>query len=98
MATKLNRRHLLAGAGLAVTAAAAGCGSRDKAAASPTPTGRNGASAATGGKLDENALRLKVASLLVVGFRGQTVHPADWIFHAIHDQRIGGVILFDTDQ
>jgi len=42
-------------------------------------------------------LRQKIASLLVVGFRGQTVGPNDWIVRAIKEG-LGGVILFDRDQ
>jgi beta-N-acetylhexosaminidase len=34
---------------------------------------------------------------LVVGFRGQVVRSSDWIMHAIRDQGLGGVILFDRD-
>lgn len=47
---------------------------------------------------DEAAVRRKLASLLVVGFRGQSVGPNDWIVKAIRDQGLGGVILFDRDQ
>jgi beta-N-acetylhexosaminidase len=46
----------------------------------------------------EAALRRKIASLLVVGFRGTTAGPDDWIVRAIRDQGLGGVILFDRDQ
>ncbi|MCP2322115.1 beta-N-acetylhexosaminidase [Hamadaea flava] len=93
----LSRRHLLTAAGLSLSAAA--CGSNGAPAGSPTATTPGPASptpTATG--LDETALRRKVASLLVVGFRGQTVSPDDWIVKAIRGQHIGGVILFDTDQ
>jgi beta-N-acetylhexosaminidase len=102
MGSTLSRRQLLVGAGLAATATAAGCGSHQgPGAQSLTPTSspaRPGSSATAGGQLDENALRRKVASLLVVGFRGQSVQSGDWIVRAINDQQIGGVILFDTDQ
>jgi beta-N-acetylhexosaminidase len=95
MITKLTRRQILAGAGLAATAAVAGCGSPPHRGSSPSPT----APAATGkGALDEKALRRKVASLLVVGFRGQSLHSGDWIVRAVREQGLGGVILFDTDQ
>ncbi|MEV6964612.1 glycoside hydrolase family 3 N-terminal domain-containing protein [Hamadaea sp. NPDC051192] len=93
----LSRRHLLTAAGLSLSAAA--CGSNGAPAGSPTATTPGPASptpTATG--LDEAALRRKVASLLVVGFRGQSVSPDDWIVKAIREQHIGGVILFDTDQ
>jgi beta-N-acetylhexosaminidase len=46
---------------------------------------------------DEAALRRKVASLLVVGFRGAAPGPGDWIFKAIR-AGLGGVIYFDRDQ
>lgn len=99
MTTPLNRRQLLTGAGLVATAVVAGCGKSSEPAASPsvpgsparTPTGPAAA-------LDEKALRRKVASLLVAGFRGQAVHSGDWIVRAIREQGLGGVILFDTDQ
>ncbi|MFD0823101.1 glycoside hydrolase family 3 N-terminal domain-containing protein, partial [Micromonospora zhanjiangensis] len=42
------------------------------------------------------ALRRKIASLLVVGFRGERVTPNDWIVTALRDG-LGGVILFDQD-
>lgn len=103
MSTQLNRRQLLTGASLAVTAAVAGCGSsRDPQAASTNPSTSGVPSASAGGqragKTDEQAIRKKVASLLVVGFRGESVRPGDWIVRAIREQGIGGVILFDTDQ
>lgn len=77
---RLPRRALLAGAGSAAVAALTGCESRTEASA---PT-------------DEAALRRKIASLLVVGFRGQQVAENDWIVQAIRDG-LGGVILFDRD-
>lgn len=100
MGTQLNRRQLLTGAGLALAATATGCGSSEKPAAAPTaPTGSvPGSPSAPAAPLDEKALRRKVASLLVVGFRGQSVQAGDWIVKAVRDQGLGGVILFDTDQ
>lgn len=77
---RLRRRTLLAGAGSAAAAALAGCESRTEASA---PT-------------DEAALRRKIASLLVVGFRGDRVTENDWIVTAIR-AGLGGVILFDRD-
>jgi beta-N-acetylhexosaminidase len=56
------------------------------ASPSPSPSGSDAA-----------ALRRKIASLLVVGFRGQQVAPTDWIARAIAGG-LGGVILFDRDQ
>jgi beta-N-acetylhexosaminidase len=43
-------------------------------------------------------LRKRIASMLIVGFRGAAVGPNDWIIHAIKEQGLGGVILFDKDQ
>lgn len=71
---------LLAGAGSAAVAALTACETRTEAAA---PT-------------DEAALRRKIASLLVVGFRGERVTDQDWIVPAIR-AGLGGVILFDRD-
>ncbi|RKN53013.1 glycoside hydrolase family 3 [Micromonospora costi] len=48
------------------------------------------------GRADEAALRRKIASLLVVGFRGDRVSRNDWIVRAIR-AGLGGVILFDRD-
>ncbi|WP_245601850.1 glycoside hydrolase family 3 N-terminal domain-containing protein [Hamadaea tsunoensis] len=101
MGVQLNRRHLFTAASLAAAAAVTGCGSDEKpappAAPSPSrPTPAPPANAPT--TIDEAAVRRKVASLLVVGFRGQSVGPDDWIVKAIREQNIGGVILFDTDQ
>ncbi|NUR50385.1 MAG: glycoside hydrolase family 3 [Hamadaea sp.] len=97
----LSRRHLLTAAGLSLTAGATACGSKNEptGVSSPTPTSAGPTSPApTTTGLDEAALRRKVASLLVVGFRGQTVTADDWIVKAVRDQHIGGIILFDTDQ
>lgn len=77
---RVTRRTLLAGAGSAAVAALTGCESRTQASA----------------PRDEAALRRKVASLLVVGFRGQRVTADDWIVKAIRGG-LGGVILFDRD-
>lgn len=86
----LTRRMLLAGGGSAAVAAClSACGSDDdkpKAARSPSPPAA----------LDEGALRRKIASLLVVGFRGQQVAGNDWIMNAIRGG-LGGVILFDKE-
>jgi beta-N-acetylhexosaminidase len=94
----LTRRQTLTAIGLATAAGAAGCGGTS----SPTTTGTSTARPTvpvtpSKSRLDEAALRRKIASLLVVGFRGQTVGPNDWIVHAIQ-AGLGGVILFDRDQ
>ncbi|MFD0783005.1 glycoside hydrolase family 3 N-terminal domain-containing protein, partial [Micromonospora azadirachtae] len=72
-------------------AALTGCQASQSTTPTPRPTGR-----ATTGNLDEAALRRKIASLLVVGFRGDRVGRDDWIVRAIRDG-LGGVILFDRD-
>ena len=46
---------------------------------------------------DLGALRRTIAGLLVVGFRGLTIGPADPIAGALADG-LGGVVLFDRDQ
>ena len=103
--TGLSRRRLLAGAGL--TAAAAGlaaCGSAAPPPAAPKPSATRSAGASTptpsrsGAASSDAALRQKIASLLVVGFRGEHVTSSDWIMRAIREQGLGGVILFDIDQ
>ncbi|WP_239126894.1 glycoside hydrolase family 3 N-terminal domain-containing protein [Asanoa siamensis] len=85
----VTRRRLLAGVGSAVVAGLAGCGASTaetapRQPASPTPT------------FDEAALRRKISSLLVVGFRGEAVDDNDWIVRAVRNG-LGGVILFDRD-
>jgi beta-N-acetylhexosaminidase len=90
----LTRRQLLVGAGSAAVAAGlSACGSDDERPPAPprttgTVTGR--------GALDEGALRRKIASLLVVGFRGERVADNDWIMAAVRGG-LGGVILFDRE-
>ncbi|MFC4105447.1 glycoside hydrolase family 3 N-terminal domain-containing protein [Micromonospora zhanjiangensis] len=86
---RVPRRLLLAGAGSAVAAALTGCGAT---AATKRPAGTAPSSPAGA----DAALRRKIASLLVVGFRGERVTPNDWIVTALRDG-LGGVILFDQD-
>ncbi|MGR6319075.1 glycoside hydrolase family 3 N-terminal domain-containing protein [Micromonospora soli] len=93
----LPRRLLLAGIGSAALATVAGCESQSPGATPATPrpttTARPSRTAARGG---EAALRRKIASLLVVGFRGDRVSDRDWIVKAVRGG-LGGVILFDQD-
>ncbi|MDW5323268.1 glycoside hydrolase family 3 N-terminal domain-containing protein [Plantactinospora sp. KLBMP9567] len=90
---RLSRRLLLAGLGSAALAAGvSGCDSGPTPARlAPTPSRPPGP-----GRRDEAALRRKIASLLVVGFRGQQATEAEWIVTAIREG-LGGVILFDRD-
>jgi beta-N-acetylhexosaminidase len=88
----LPRRLLLAGLGSAAVAAVAGCESHRATSSTPRPTSSprpTGASRGAGA-----ALRRKIASLLVVGFRG--AQAPNWIIKAVRDG-LGGVILFDQD-
>jgi beta-N-acetylhexosaminidase len=103
---RFERRLLLGAAvGTAVTSVA-GCGSRTPPSPSPSPNGtpspkpagsQAASPAASPTQTDEATLRRKIASLLVVGFRGEQVGSGDWIIRAIKDG-LGGVILFDRDQ
>jgi beta-N-acetylhexosaminidase len=102
-APRLTRRHLFTAAA-AGTAALAGCSSSATAppSATTTPPATTGATTAaaappspTPSAIDLPALRRKIASLLIVGFRGATA-PA-WVITAIRDQGLGGIILFDRD-
>ncbi|RKN21096.1 glycoside hydrolase family 3 [Micromonospora musae] len=86
------RRLLLTGAGSAAVAALTAC----QASQSTTPPTPQPTHPTTNGQLDEAALRRKIASLLVVGFRGDSVGRDDWIIRAIRNG-LGGVILFDRD-
>lgn len=88
----LPRRLLLAGAGSAAVAAVTACQSRATTSPTSGATTRPSGDRAT----DEAALRRKVASLLVVGFRGERLNGDDWIIKAVRDG-LGGVILFDRD-
>lgn len=88
----LPRRLLLAGIGSAAVATVGGCESQGATSARPTTTTRS-SRAPRGG---EAALRRKIASLLVVGFRGDQVSDRDWIVKAVRGG-LGGVILFDQD-
>ncbi|MFB9237842.1 glycoside hydrolase family 3 N-terminal domain-containing protein [Plantactinospora siamensis] len=96
---RVRRRLLLTGAGAAAAAVLTGC---DRAAPAParradalaSPAASPSVSGATAGP--DAALRRKIASLLVVGFRGETVTDNDWIVRAIRNG-LGGVILFDRD-
>ena len=88
------------GSSVAPTASASGGLASAGPAASPTPSTSPSASgrAPTPPPISQAELRRLVASLLVVGFRGQTVGSTDWIVRAIKDPGLGGVILFDRDQ
>ncbi|WP_255511005.1 glycoside hydrolase family 3 N-terminal domain-containing protein [Micromonospora sp. WP24] len=89
---RVPRRLLLTGAGSAAVAALTAC----QASQSTTPPTPQPTHPTTNGQLDEAALRRKIASLLVVGFRGDSVGRDDWIIRAIRNG-LGGVILFDRD-
>ena len=98
---------LLTGIGsTAVAAGLAGCGSSAKPATTSSPTvqatsprpGGSPTPPASPSPANDAALRRKIASLLVVGFRGVTVSSHSWIVQAIAKQGLGGVILFDRDQ
>ncbi|MFI7523418.1 glycoside hydrolase family 3 N-terminal domain-containing protein [Micromonospora globbae] len=90
----LPRRSLLAGVGTAAVASLTACQASRATAPTSRPTART--ARPTGGQPDEAALRRKIASLLVVGFRGDRVNRNDWIVGAIR-AGLGGVILFDRD-
>jgi beta-N-acetylhexosaminidase len=93
-----------------VQAAAVGLGGLLLDACVPSPTTNPRASGPTGttpipGASDGTApsvqpipLRQRIARLLVVGFRGFNVDPADWVASAIAIEGLGGVILFDKDK
>jgi beta-N-acetylhexosaminidase len=95
----LTRRLLLTGIGSAAVAAGVGCDSSTPkgptpqlAGSTPSSTSRPTASPST----PQASLRRKIASLLVVGFRGERLDDNDWIMKAVRDG-LGGVILFDRD-
>lgn len=89
---RVTRRRLLTGVGSAALAAGLpGCG----AGPGEAPPGGPAGSPSSAG-FDEAALRRKIASLLVVGFRGERLEADDWIMKAVR-AGLGGVILFDQD-
>ncbi len=90
----LPRRLLLAGVGSAAVAAVTGCESHRATSATPRPTPTPQPSHPPRG--GDAALRRKIASLLVVGFRGDRVTGNDWIVNAVR-HGLGGVIVFDRD-
>lgn len=97
----LTRRLLLTGIGSAAVAAGlSGCGSSASEAPAPQLTDSKQSSTpqptASPSTLDEASLRRKIASLLVVGFRGEQLDDNDWIMKAVRDG-LGGIILFDRD-
>ncbi len=53
-----------------------------------------------GYSLDAPALSLrdKIGQMLIIGFDGKTVDDESWIVKAIHENHIGGVILFDFNK
>ncbi|GHJ45245.1 glycosyl hydrolase [Catellatospora sp. TT07R-123] len=102
---RITRRSLLAGVGAsAVAAGLGGCradsapGAATAAPTSSAPIAPSLSPSPSPSPADEAALRKKIARMLVVGFRGATVKPGDWIMRAIAEQGLGGVILFDRDQ
>jgi beta-N-acetylhexosaminidase len=83
----------------AAMAALPGCSSRASTApTSPPGSARRSTppSPASPSTRNAAALRRKIASLLVVGFRGEKLDDHDWIMTAVRDG-LGGVILFDQD-
>ncbi|MEV4754887.1 glycoside hydrolase family 3 N-terminal domain-containing protein [Micromonospora sp. NPDC049559] len=100
---RVTRRLLLAGLGSAAVSALPGCDSATpraarQVAATPAATaGPTSGGASAGAPVrGEAALRRKIASLLVVGFRGERARDAEWVLRAVRDG-LGGVILFDRE-
>ena len=89
------RRLLLAVVGSAA-AALTGCGTKATPTTAPRPAGAAAPSSPATSSGGEAALRRKIASLLVVGFRGERLDDNDWIVKAVR-AGLGGVILFDRD-
>jgi beta-N-acetylhexosaminidase len=91
----LPRRLLLAGLGSAAVAATTACTSSGATSTTRRP-GPSAVRQSSGASGNEAALRRKISSLLVVGFRGERVKEDDWIIRAVN-AGLGGVILFDQD-
>jgi beta-N-acetylhexosaminidase len=101
----MSRRRFLStlGGGVAALVLAA-CGisrsqqpspSASAIAASPTPSpSPTPAPTSTPGP----TLRERIGQMLLVGFRGLTVHQASEIAADIESRNLGGILLFDTDQ
>ena len=81
----VTRRALLAGSALTMMGLMAGC----------RPITREAASSRVPGEQTE--LRRKLAQMVLVGFRGTTLDPANPIVADIRDRGLGGVALFSYD-
>lgn len=101
------RAAALGAGGLALAACAPPRASNPPASAAPTatvapiatePTSTAAPPSSTAPTAAAQPLRTRIAGLLVVGFRGLTVGPADPIARAIAETGLGGVILFDRDE
>lgn len=77
------RSSLLVGAAIAFPGALSACSSSDAPSAGP-PT-------------PDVPLERKVAQMLMVGFRGLTLEPDNYIYRDIEQYHIGGTIVFDRD-
>jgi beta-N-acetylhexosaminidase len=77
----------------AVSASPTGAESTTAATPAPTPT-----PTVTPRPSAVDELPSRIASLLIVGFRGERLANAPWVRTAISRDRLGGVILFDRDQ
>jgi beta-N-acetylhexosaminidase len=98
----LTRRRFLAGFGAGITGLVlAACGIERSSlpgpsasvAPTPTPLPSPQPSSEPG-----PTLRDRIAQMLLVGFRGLTVEEAGEAVADIRDRRLGGILLFDTDQ
>src|SRR5438046_2122004 len=107
MSPRSTRRQFLRGAASgAIGLALAACGLGPSSESSPpttapspsvpptpTPTASPTPAASAG-----PSLRERIGQMLLVGFRGLTVDQAPEIVADIRDRKLGGILLFDTDQ
>jgi beta-N-acetylhexosaminidase len=79
------RRQVLSAGTVAMLGLLAGCRPVTREAAGPRPIAQ------------DPELRRKLAQMVLVGFRGTTLDPANPIVADIRDRGLGGVVLFDYD-
>jgi beta-N-acetylhexosaminidase len=103
------RGAAIGGASLIFAACGAGSGSASPSEAIPSASSSRGPASASAAASTAPpslaptptpgpSLEAKVASLIIVGFRGSRLDPSGWLETALATTGLGGVILFDRDQ
>jgi beta-N-acetylhexosaminidase len=93
----MTRRTFVRAAALGVGGLVLAACSAPRSSLAPTPDPNPSPPSPEPSPTPARPLRERIASLLIVGFRGLEAGDAGWIQSAIADQGLGGVILFDRD-